>query len=800
VYGTVIDAQTKEPLAFASVQFKGTKTGITTDLEGKYSLETYYASDSLQVTFFGYKTQVKRIKKDIEQRVDFALEVEGEIMEEVIIKADKKAENPAHVIFRKVVENKPINNKAKLDSYEYEVYNKVQFDLNNIKEKFTNRKVFKKFNFIFDNIDSSETEKPHLPVLITESISDFYYRSSPKASKEVIKASRVSGVNNESLSQFMGQMYQQGNIYNDRLEVFGKFFVSPFSDHGLNHYKYYLEDSATIDGYWCYKLIFMPKRKQELTFEGEVWIHDTTYAIKEITGYISEDANINFVKQLVVKQTFEQVESEVWMPIKDELFVELNITEKQMGFYGRKSTSYKNFVINKPKEGGFYSADNIVVLADALTKNNSYWEGHRHDSLTDKQKNIYRMIDTLENLPIVHTYIDVIQTIFTGYKVIGPVELGPYFSTYSFNVVEGHRFRLGGRTSNDFSKKIEFSGYGAYGLTDEKFKYGFGSRINLSREPRRMLHLVYKNDVEQLGLSQNAFRSDDILSSFLRRNPYNKLTFAEEYRIAYENEWFAGLSSTFLVRNVALRPLGIIPFQKTEADGSITAIPNVTTTEVTFYTRFANKEQFLRGEFERISLGTKNPIMELQFTQGFKNVLGSQYNYQKIVFGYKHKFSLGIFGLFRYRFEAGKIFGTVPYPLLEIHAGNETFTTNPSSFNMMNLVEFISDQYVSANFAHHFEGLFLNKIPLLRRLKWREVATFKAVYGTLNSRHLELMDLPTFSRSLQAKPYMECSVGVENIFKILRVDLLWRLTYLDNTFDGIDVSTLALRFNLSFDF
>ncbi|MFP5471790.1 MAG: DUF5686 family protein, partial [Bacteroidia bacterium] len=519
------DAQTQEPLAFASVQFKGTKTGTTTDFDGNYSLETYYASDSLLVRFVGYKTLVLKVKKDVEQKIDFAMQVEGEMMEEVVVKADKDAENPAHVIFRNVIANKPINNKEKLDAYEYEVYNKVEFDLNNITDKFSKRKVFKKFDFIFENVDSSETEKPYLPVLITESISDFYYRKNPKNSKEIIKASRISGVNNTSLSQFMGQMYQQGNIYNDRLEVFGKFFTSPFADNGLLHYRYYLEDSASIDGYWCYKLIFTPRRKQELTFEGEVWIHDTTYAIKEITGYIAEDANINFVKQLIVKQSFAQVEKEVWMPIKDELFVELNLIEQQMGFYGRKTTSYKNFVINTPKEGSFYTADDIVVMDDALKKENNYWEKHRHDSLTKNQKNIYRMIDTLENLPIVHTYIDVIQTVLSGYKILGPVELGPYFSTYSFNVVEGHRFRLGGRTSNDFSKKIEFSGYGAYGLTDERFKFGVGSRINITKDPRRMLHLIYKNDVEQLGMSQNAFRSDDILSSFLRRNPYNKLSF-----------------------------------------------------------------------------------------------------------------------------------------------------------------------------------------------------------------------------------------------------------------------------------
>lgn len=750
--------------------------------------------------FFGYESQIKPVRRDQENEINFELKTEDSTLDEVIVKADKKAENPAHPIFRSIIANKHINNREKLEAYHYEVYNKIQFDLNNITEKFSKRKVFKKFDFIFENMDSSETEKPYLPIFISESISDFYYRKSPKNSKEIVQASRLSGVDNESVAQFTGEMYQQGNIYDNKLVVFGKYFVSPIADNGLTHYRYYLEDSATIDGLWCYKLMYTPRRKQELTFEGNFWVHDTTYAIKEITGYISEDANINFVKRLEVNQKFEQVENEVWMPVQDNLFVELNLAEKQMGFYGRKSTSYKNFVINKPETNEFYSSDNIEVVEGALSKDNDYWESNRHDSLTKSQKNIYRMIDTLENLPIVRTYIDVLQTIFTGYKILGPVEIGPYFSAYSYNVVEGHRFRLGARTSNKFSKKVEFSGYGAYGLADEHFKYGAGTRFRVNKEPRRMVHLVYKKDVEQLGLSQNAFRNSNVLSSFFRRNPMNKLSFAEEYRIAFENEWFEGLTTTVLARNISIAPLGIIPFQKTSFEGEQVQIPNITSSEISLYTRFAYKEQFLRGEFNRISLGTKHPILEFHYTQGIKNVLGSKYDFQKFVAGFKHKFSFGIFGVLKYKIEAGKILGTLPYPLLEVHAGNETFTYNKNSFNMMNLVEFVSDQYVSANFSHHFEGLFLNKIPLLRKLKWREVATLKAVYGSLSDKHLEVMDLPEFTRSLREKPYAEASVGVENIFKFVRVDLLWRLTYLDNTFDGIDVNPLGVRVNLDFNF
>ncbi len=799
MYGIVIDSETKEPLAFASVQFKDTKIGVTTDYEGKYVIESYYASDSLMVTYLGYKRLSKKIKKDVEQAINFELVVEGNIMEEVVVKATK-TENPAHVIFRNVIKNKPINNMAKLKGYQYEVYNKVQFDMNNIDEGFRNKKSLKRFDFIFDNMDSSETEKPYLPILLFETLSDYYYRTSPTESKEIIKGSRMSGIDNESIAEFAGQMYQQGNLYDNHLNIFGKTFISPFADNGLLHYDYYLEDSATINGLWCYQLIFMPKRKQELTFEGNVWIHDTTFAIKEISSSISEDANINYVKRLKIKQVFEQVEKEVWMITKSEMIADINISDKNLGFYGRKFTSYKNFVINQPKPTNFFSIEKVELLDSARLRDNEFWESVRHDSLTKHQKSIYKMIDTLKNVPLVRTYIDVIRTVVTGYKKLGPVQFGPWFTVFSFNDVEGGRFRFGGRTGPEFSKVVELSGYTAYGLTDEKFKFGLGTRINLSKEKQRMLHVVYKNDVEQLGASQNAFRNDHLLTSLFRRNPYNKLSQTEEYRVAFENDWFRGLSSTILVRNISFYPLGIIPFQKTYGDGETKHFNRITASEITLHTRIARGEKFIEGVFDRKSLGTKNPVVQLLFTQGFRNVLGSQHNYRKIYGSFGHKIHLGIFGKLDYEIEAGKIFGTAPYPLLEVHVGNESFISKTSTYNMMNLVEFVSDQYAAIKLTHHFEGLILNKIPLLRKLMWREVATFKAVYGSLDSRHLELMDLPSYTTSLSKMPYMEASIGVDNIFKLFRTDLVWRLNYLDNEFDGIKVSVFGIRFGLSLSF
>ncbi len=796
VSGIVIDAANGDTLPFVNVYFVDTKIGTTTNLQGKFVLESYYASDTIAASFVGYELFKQKIIRDKSQEIIIKLNPAMETMAELVVLPSD--ENPAHPILRKVIKNKEINNREKLEAYEYEVYNKIQLDLNNITDEFMNSKAFRKFDFIFDNVDTAD-QKPYLPMFMSESLSDFYYRKNPKQEKEFIKATKVSGVENESVSQFTGDMYQKVNIYENFLPVFGKSFISPISDRGLNYYRYYLIDSMFIDKYWCYEMQFIPRRKAELTVEGTMWINDTSYAIKYVEGKISKDANINFVNELTVSQTFEQVKDEVWMLTKDELLVDFEVTDKTMGFYGRKSTSYRNFVINEPKDDEFYKSGNIAVADNAQDQTDDFWKEHRHDSLTKNQAGIYHMIDTLENLPIIKSYIDVIQTLTTGYKVWGKIELGPLYSIWSFNDVEGNRFRFGLRTSNDFSKMIELSAYAAYGLMDEEIKYGFGTRFFITKKPRRLVQLVYKNDVELVGISSNAYNNTSIVTS-LRRNPYNKLVFNEEYRGTYTREWFQGMTTELLIRNSQFRPIGITTFNTINSDGTITPEMSLTASEVAFNARFAYEEQFLSGEFERISLGTKYPVISATFTYGIPNVLGSKYEYQKVRLSYKHKFSLGIFGTFNYEFEAGKIFGSAPYALLEVHSGNETWNYNETSFNMMNILEFVSDEYVSFHAHQHFDGLFLNKIPLLRKLKWREVLTLKGVYGRISDKNLAIMELPSFTSTLQQKPYLEMAAGIENIFKFLRIDVLWRLTYLDNEYDGIKVSQVGIRGKLQFNF
>jgi len=533
-----------------------------------------------------------------------------------------------------------------------------------------------------------------------------------------------------------------------------------------------------------------------MVFTGDFWVNDSTYAIKKIQVDIADDANINFINSMKVTQEFDQVETEVWMLTKDQLVIDFNMAEKTMGIYGKKTATYRDFVINEEREADFYHGTyNVEVVEGAHDMEEAYWDSARHDTLTLQEQTIYAMIDTMKKVPQFRTYVDIITIILTGYKVAGNFEIGPYFSLYSYNPIEGHRIRLGGRTSNKFSTRLLIHAYAAFGTTDQRFKYKSGLKYFVTKKPRQIIGGFVKDDVEQLGQSSNAFAEDNVLSSFFRRSPSLKLSAIEEVNLFYEREWSEGFSNKLLFRRRVVHPLGSVIFPYYDKAGAVEQLNSINSAEATFYARFAYKEKFLSGEFLRVSLGTKFPIIEAQYTVGFSNFLGSAYDYQKSLLGLRHKVTLGTLGFFIYQVEAGKIWGRVPYPLMELHKGNETYYYNDLAFNTMNFFEFVSDEYVSAIYTHHLNGLFLNKFPLLRKLKWREVITGKAVVGRVTNFSESELLLGSNMYTLN-QPFAEAAVGIENIFRVLRVDALWRLTHLDHP----DIVKFGIRAKLYVNF
>ena len=803
VSGKVTDADSNEPLPFTSVAFVDSRITTTTDFDGLFSFDTYYATDSLRVTAVGYRPLTLAVERDQAQTIDFALQPALADLPEVVV---TYIENSAFAILRQVVRNKPVNNRAKLAAYEYESYNKVEFDLNNITEDFKQKKLFKDFNFIFDYVDTT-TKKPSLPIFMTETLSDLYYRQDPKTRREIIKGNRVSGVENESITQFMGDMYQNVNIYENFLTLFGKNFTSPIADGGKAHYDYLLVDSNWVGRNWCYLIRFKPKHQQSLCFSGEMWINDTSYAVRRIDAGIEPGINLNFVQEFQVHQEYDEVAHEVWMLTKDELLVDLNPLQDEgevnknpiQGFYGRRTAMYKDFVINVPRNASFYDGvSEVVVDIDPLSLGADFWDQHRHVQLSQRENDIYHMVDTMKTIPKFKTYLDIISTVVTGYYKAGPLEIGPYFNIYSFNPVEGSRFRVGARTSDAFSKRVEYEGFVAYGTKDTEFKYGIGGRGFITKEPRQLFGFNYSHDIEQLGQSTSAFRQDNILSSAFRRTPNNKLTMVDEYRLTYEREWFQGFSTTLLLRYRTLFPRGTLKYERAgePLESGVVQVNSIRTAEVAVNTRFAYREKFVNGTFRRVSLGTSYPAIELHSAFGVPSLFNSDYEYEKLVLRVSQRVPTGVLGNLRYSAEAGRIWGTLPYPLLIVHPGNETFYYDDGAYNTMNFFEFISDRFASAWLEQHFDGYFFNRIPLLRKLKWREILGAKALLGDLDGKHSNELILLDLMRKLGPEPFMEANAGVENIFKVLRVDGVWRLTYRDSP----RATNFALRMKLTINF
>ncbi|MBE9491822.1 MAG: carboxypeptidase-like regulatory domain-containing protein [Bacteroidetes bacterium] len=777
IMGRVIDAETKEPVLFAHVYFKGKQIGVSTDFNGDFSIETKAVIDSIFISYVGYISQARKITPNIFQSLTIELIPDKILLKEVVI---LPGENPAEVLLKKIIKNKENNNRKEFDAYQYEVYTKMQFDANNFNEKLKDRRIMQQFQFVFDYVDTSTINgKPYLPLLISEVISDVYYCKKPKGEIEIIKASNISGFDNKSITQLIGDLYQNVNIYDNYFTIFEKNFVSPIANFGLVFYKYYLVDSAFIGNKWCYHIMFKPRRKQELTFTGNFWVHDTSFAIKKVDMLAVDDANVNFVNDMAIRQEYDLIEGKYWMLTKDYILVDFNIVEdskRTLGFFGHRTTSYKNFIIDQPKEKKFYNSPVDVILEkEAMDKSEEFWMEARHEKLTEKEQGIYNMVDSVKKVPVFNTYVDIIYMIVNGYLLWGNFELGPYMEVLSFNTIEGTRMRFGGRTSNKFSTKLMLEGHVAYGTKDQTFKCGLGFIYMLSKNPRRNFGGSYLYDIEQLGKSQDAFSEDNLFSALFRRNPATKLSMVEEFKGYYEHEWFTGFSNRINLIHRTLFPVGGKTLQINENGQNIDE-NSIVTSEIRLDTRFAYKEKYLIGEFERINLGTKYPVLEIQYGYGIPGFLGSEYQYNRLQVGLKQWFNVFSLGWSKYIFETGKIWGVLPYPLLKLMPGNETYIFEQYAFNLMDYYEFISDAYISFYYTHHFDGFILNRIPLMRKLRWRTVVHARGVMGKLSEENKNYSEFPQITSNFE-KPYYEAGVGIENIFKLFRIDAIWRLTH-----------------------
>lgn len=785
--GKVTDAVTKDPIPFASINIKNTSLGKNTDFEGNFQfLLGSVPSDSLLISCLGYFSRLFYISKDsLTQTIYIQLNPSEILLQEVKVYA---GENPAHRILRKTVAAKSENNYKKLNGFDYASYNKIEVDFNKISEKLRQRRITQKVDKAIKEIGTLTDDDGNvlLPSFISESVSHYYYRNNPRLSKEIIEKTNIKGVgvtDGSLTSQLIGSSFQQYNFYVNQVSVLDKNFASPIADDWKFIYDYYLADSTFFGDSFCYKIDFTPKRKQDLAFAGSIWIDKKTWAIAQIDATITKDANLNFVERIKIQQELEPV-GNIWFPVKNRILVDVNELTKNSAGLLLKFTNYnQDIVVDKVKDAKFFD-NGIEILSDFKENDNSYWQKVRPEAFSEKEQMAYAMIDTIKNVPIVRRYSNLALLLSSGYKKIYTgIELGPLVYSGAFNNVEGLRMRLGLRTNFEFSRKWILQGYLAYGTKDEALKMGGELTRIISRKPWTTISLKYTNDLEQVGLRQEDLGLGAIYSAFMRFGTLMRPFYESERKIQLQREVSKGVFTTFGFRTRSFNPLYDFSYREKPSLGEAsTLITRFNTSEFLSEVTLARDELAIINDNERLSFGTtKSPTITFRYVLGAKNIFNSDFNYHKLMAKYSHTLNLGYFGKTYYKAEAGVIFGTLPYPLLKSHLGNQSIFIVGNSFNLMNNFEFISDHYASARYTHDFEGLLFNRFPLIKKLKWRTFTTGKFLIGQLSSKNQQMnpaVDVLPFS-SLGRKPYIELGYGINNIFKVLRVEAIHRLTYTD---------------------
>ena len=807
VRGRVTDAADGTPMQFVSVVFPGTTTGITTDEAGIYTLETRDTVSRVQATMVGYASQTKPLVQGGFNQIDFALEaVEFGIGSVVITPGD----NPAHPILRGVIRRKPQNDPDLYDSYTCATYTKMQLDLTNIKPRFRSKRLQRNFGFVFDYIDTSAlTGQAYLPAMISEATADYYHsRRTPAVSREIIRASRVSGVEDSfAIAQFTGRMHGNVNFYANYIDIFNVRFASPLSDSGLAFYDYFLVDSMQVEGRKTYKIRFHPKRLATPVLDGEVNIDSASYALQSASARMPKSVNVNWIKHLRLENDNCIVADITCFRHRDRVSAEFSIatgdSSKLTSFIGTREVVYSDVRVGVPIPDEVARMDNNVVIGDeegVSRTDEAFWEQVRPYRLSDKEKGIYSMVDSVQNVPLYRNIYTLINTVIVGYWNTKYIGIGPYYKLASFNKLEGFRMQPGFRTTTAVSKRIRLSGYAAYGTRDGMFKGGGSIELAFNRRLTRKLTVSGRHDVMQLGAGQNALTESNILSSLLSRGD-SRLSMVNRGEIGYEHEWSHGTSNFLGARIQKIFGNRYVPLVR--PDGRI--VNSVSDAALHVGMRISKNESIYRLPFDKQYMGTVYPVLTLGFTAGVPAMLNDSYEYYRLEGGIHYKPELPPLGYSNITLQGGKIFGKVPYPLLKLHEGNGTYFYDPNAFSCMNFYEFASDAWVALFFEHHFNGILLGRIPLVKKLKWREVLVCKGVWGTLskeNDGSLPDTQAPLlFPRGMTSvsDPYVEMGFGVENIFRLLRVDCIWRLTHRDPK-PGQDVQNFAVNLSMHLKF
>ncbi|MDP9961848.1 DUF5686 family protein [Chryseobacterium lathyri] len=822
IIGTVHDTETKKSIADVLVSVRDENIETVTDKDGNFTISVPDGVLILHFSKEGYQSKLYTLGRGKIQKINIELKNRTTHVEEVVIRSQKRKyrnkDNPAVALIRKVIENKGKNRFSSNQSVSFEEYEKIQFSLSNKYEKLLNNRLVKKYPFLKENIDTTKISgKAILPLYMEEMLSDNFHKFSPDKSKKTIKGEKKVTLSedffdNAGIGTYLKHIYQKIDIYDNNINLLTNQFLSPIAESAPTFYKFYIRDTVEVRDDKMINLSFVPRNKSDFLFSGNLLVSlDGSYAVQSVEMRINKNTNVNWVKEMDISQDFEKNENGKYQLIKSKISADFGLSKSSDGgIYGERTLTYKNYTVDKPFDSSVFSEDRTEVDGLAKVQDSMFWEKNRHENITDSEKKVYANIDKLQNTKSFKRTMNIVTLLFAGYlKASDYFEIGPFNTFYGFNPVEGFRLRFGGRTTQHFSKNIYLESYAAYGFKDERWKYYFGGTYSFSGKnrftfPSKGINVSYQQDTKIPGQELQFIQEDNFLLSF-KRGVNDKWLYNSIYRLEYYHEFLNHISYKIGYKNWKQMAAGGLVFSD---DTTGTNISDVTTSEIYTEFRWAPHEEFYQGKLYRLPLPNRHPVFTVRAAMGMNNFLKGDHNYKKINVNIYKRFYLSQLGFSDVVIEGGYLFGKVPYPLLDIHRANQTYSYQLQSYNLMNFLEFVSDHYASIQYEHTFNGFIFNKIPLLKKLKFREYISFKMLYGGLRDENTPtgnqngIMKFPTdeygqtTTYSLEKEPYMEGSVGIGNIFKFFRVDLVRRFSYLDNP----NVSKSGIRVRFKFDF
>lgn len=798
VKGRVTDRQTGEGIPFVAIYFEGTSVGVTTDLKGYYNIETRDTTVSIiSAHIIGYDKASYHLVSGSFYNFDFRLkESENHIIASVVKPDDSRMRR----ILRRISERRDANDPSRIPELESRYYSKIELDIANPKEGLVSGFLMDKIGFVHDYLDTSVVSgKPYLPVILSESISRRVRSRRYDFDREIIEATRVSGVNpDNAIQQFTGNLLVDINFYRSDIEVMKMLIPSPLSSSGGMFYNYYLIDSLEIDGRKTYDIRFHPKKLvSSPVFDGEMHIDAEDFALRSINARLDKKSNVNFISDVVISQTSTRLPEGTWFPVEDRIYLDFAINNrdrsKLVSFLGTRTIHYDppSFEVAPMREKTYGLP--TIVRPDAGHKDDAFWAQMRPYPLSVKEQGIFNMVDNIQALPIYNTTYGIINTLATNYWEHGKLSYGPFSSLVSGNGHEGLRIRAGVRTTKKFSKKNRYSVSAAYGFKDHKFK-GRGSWEHMfSTLPWRKLTVNATHDVVQFSRGHTIIPHETNIFTALGDAKGKSLTPFSLFAVTYDHEWRDGISGTYIAEHRRIHNTPEISF--TDRYGNWHAY--ITATQIHTSHRFSWEEKYTRGVFEKKSVYTKYPIVTVSIDGGLSTTGKIKYQYIQTGLQVLYRLNTGPLGFSKFDFNTGHIFGSVPYPVLKLFEGNNSVFWSSHSFNCMRYYEFAADTWASLRYEHNFGGFFLGKIPLVKKAKMREIVTFNTAWGTIshhNDGSLSGGAPITFPEGLSdlRYPYMEIGAGINNIFRLFRVEAFWRLTHRgENTTPRTDFAVKA---------